>query len=78
MGMPIDTPIVLPDTDMNIKPLAIEEAPDVTNRAEYQLLQKQKQLYYYNKKAQRGSLLPQPFGYCRVQLHRPGSGNALV
>lgn len=58
MGMPIDTPITLPDTDMNIKPLAIEEAPDVTNRAEYQLLQKQKQLYYYNKKAQQASYYP--------------------
>ncbi len=58
MGMPIDTPITLPDTDMNIKPLAIEEAPDVTNRAEYQLLQKQKQLYYYNKKAQEAAYYP--------------------
>jgi len=51
MGMPIDTPIVIPGTEFEITPLSLEDTPDVTNRSEYQLLKKQEQLYYYNRKA---------------------------
>jgi outer membrane protein len=51
MGMPIDTPIVIPSTEFEITPLSLEDTPDVTNRSEYQLLKKQEQLYYYNRKA---------------------------
>ncbi|MFP9113992.1 TolC family protein [Flavobacterium sp. RHBU_3] len=58
IGMPINAAISLPETEMEIKPLALEENPDVTNRTEYQLLQKQKQLYYYNKKAQQAAYYP--------------------
>lgn len=58
IGMPINTPITLPESDMQVKPLAIEENPDVTKRTEYELLQKQKQLYVYNKKAQQAAYYP--------------------
>lgn len=58
MGMAINTPITLPESDMQVKPLALEASPDVTNRTEYQLLEKQKQLYYYNKKAQQAAYYP--------------------
>jgi outer membrane protein len=58
IGMPINTPITLPETDMQIRPLALEENPDVTRRTEYELLQKQKQLYVYNKKAQQAAYYP--------------------
>jgi outer membrane protein len=51
MGMPIETPIILPETEFTVTPLALSDAPDVTIRTEYQLLKKQEQLQYYNKKA---------------------------
>jgi len=51
IGMPIDTPITIPNTEFKVTPLNLEDAPDVTNRSEYQLLKKQEQLYYYNRKS---------------------------
>ncbi len=51
MGMPIQTPIKLPITDFEISQLASTEKPDVKRRTEYVLLEKQLQLYTYNKKA---------------------------
>lgn len=51
MGMPIETPITLPETDFRVTPLALEEAPNSTQRSEYLLLKKQEELYYFNKKA---------------------------
>ncbi len=58
MGMPINTPITLPDSDFKVKPLALEESTDVTKLAQYQLLKKQEKLYYYNKKAQIAAYYP--------------------
>ena len=57
MGMAINTPIHLPETEFAVKPLS-NDAPDVTNRSEYQLLKKQEQLYYYNKKAKIAEYYP--------------------
>ena len=51
MGMPINTPIVLPETEFEVTPLSLNETPNVTNRTEYQLLKKQEQLLEYNRKA---------------------------
>lgn len=51
MGMPIEIPIVIPSAQFKVTPLALEEKPDVTQRTAYQLLKKQEQLYYFNKKA---------------------------
>lgn len=51
IGMPINTPIVLPDTEFEVTPLALSEAPDTSKRSEYLLLDKQKELLQYNKKA---------------------------
>jgi len=51
MGMPIETPIIIPDTQFTVTPLNLEEMPDTTIRSEYQLLKKQEKLYYYNRKA---------------------------
>jgi len=58
MGMPINTPIKLPEGDFEVTPLALNETPDTTNRSEYQLLKKQEKLYYYNKKAQEAAYYP--------------------
>jgi len=51
MGMPIQTAITLPRADFEISQLASTEKPDVKRRTEYLLLEKQLQLYTYNKKA---------------------------
>jgi outer membrane protein len=58
MGMPINTPITLPQGDFEVKPLALNDTPDTTSRTEYQLLKKQEKLYYYNKKAQEAAYYP--------------------
>lgn len=51
IGMPINTPIILPETEFEVTPQALNEAPDSTQRLEYQLLEKQEELLYYQKKA---------------------------
>jgi len=51
MGMPIDTKIVIPETEFTVTPLTLEESADVTKLSEYQLLKTQEKLYYYNRKA---------------------------
>jgi len=51
MGMPIETPIMLPETEFQVTPVAINEASNSTLRTEYQLLKKQEELYFFNKKA---------------------------
>jgi outer membrane protein len=58
MGMPINTPITLPETEFNVTPLALNEKPDTTLRTEYQLLKKQEELYYYNKKSFQAEYYP--------------------
>lgn len=51
IGMPMSNPIILPETEFEVTPQALNEAPDSTQRLEYQLLKKQEQLLYYQKKA---------------------------
>jgi len=51
MGMPIETPIMLPETEFQVTPVALNEASNSTLRTEYQLLKKQEELYFFNKKA---------------------------
>lgn len=51
MGMPINTPIVLPIVEFSVSPVALSESPDVTRRSEYLLLKKQEELLNYNRKA---------------------------
>ena len=58
MGMPIATPISIPNTEFTVTPLSLEEAPDTTKRTEYLLLKKQEQLYFYNKKAKQAEYYP--------------------
>lgn len=58
MGMPINTPITLPETEFEITTLASRETPDTTQRTEYLVLKKQEELYYYNKKATEAAYYP--------------------
>jgi outer membrane protein len=51
MGMPIDTPITLPETQFEMTPVALSDKPDVTQRTQYQLLQTQEKLLTLQRKA---------------------------
>lgn len=51
MGMPINTPITLPETQFDVTPVAFSEKPDVTQRTQYRLLQAQEKLLNYQRKA---------------------------
>lgn len=58
MGMPIATPIMLPETEFSVTPLNMSETPNTTNRTEYQVLKKQEELLYYNKKSIQAEYYP--------------------
>nr|WP_294905971.1 TolC family protein [uncultured Lacibacter sp.] len=61
MGMPINTPIIVPDIDLNsIRPQAVAKADsiDVNGRTEMQVLRKQEQLLNYQKTSIKGANLP--------------------
>ncbi len=51
MGMPIDTPINLPEAQFDMTPVVFSEKPDVTQRTQYQLLQTQEQLLNLQRKS---------------------------
>lgn len=61
MGMPINTPILIPDAALNdIRPQALANTAslDVENRLEYQLLQSQEQLLGFQKDAYKAEYYP--------------------
>lgn len=51
IGMPIETQIELPNSEFQITPLALTEAPNPSSRTEFLLLKKQEELLNYQKKA---------------------------
>jgi outer membrane protein len=61
MGMPIETPITIPDVDIKtIEPQAVPAsiAVDMDNRTEYQLLRKQEELLHFQKEAYKAEYYP--------------------
>ena len=58
MGMPIETEIELVKADMEVTPHLIDDVIATDNRAEIQLLSKQKELLQYNKKAVEADYYP--------------------
>ncbi|MFT6748881.1 MAG: outer membrane protein [Flavobacterium sp.] len=58
MGMPIETAIVIPETEFEITPAALSEIPTTTNRTEYLLLKKNEQLLQYQKKSVQAGFYP--------------------
>ncbi len=58
MGMPVETPITLVRSSIEIQPLALEEQPNSTGRYEYQLLTTQEQLLKYQKKSKQAAYYP--------------------
>lgn len=51
MGMPMDTPIEIPQTEFEITAAAFSDSPNVSNRSEYLLLKKQEELLVLQKKS---------------------------
>lgn len=51
MGMPIQTQIIIPQTEFEVTPQALSEAPNTATRTEYLALEKQEQLLAYQKKS---------------------------
>lgn len=51
MGMPIETPITLPEAQFEVTPVMLGEKPDVTQRTQYKLLETQEKLLNYQRKA---------------------------
>jgi outer membrane protein TolC len=58
MGMPIETEINIPQTEFEITPEALTEAPNTANRTEYLLLKKQEELLEFKKTAIKGEYYP--------------------
>lgn len=58
IGMPIQTAIVLPDTQFEVTPQSLNDTPDTTQLPQYRLMQKQKELYEFNKKAIQAAYYP--------------------
>jgi outer membrane protein TolC len=58
MGMPIETPITLPETDFKVTPLAVNQTVDVTQHTQYRILKKQEELNMFNKKAKQAEYYP--------------------
>lgn len=58
MGMPIETPIVLPEAQFEVTPIMMSEKPDVTQRTQYQLLATQEKLLTYQRKSKVAEYYP--------------------
>ena len=58
MGMPIETAIIIPETEFEITPAALSEMPNTANRTEYLLLKKNEQLLQYQKKSVQAGFYP--------------------
>ena len=58
MGMPIETQIVIPQTEFEVTPVALSEAPNTANRTEYLLLKKQEELLEFQKTAIKAEYYP--------------------
>lgn len=58
IGMPIETQIEIPQTEFEITPAALSEAPNTANRSEYLILKKQEELLDFQKKAIKAAYYP--------------------
>ncbi|PWA08073.1 TolC family protein [Flavobacterium laiguense] len=58
MGMPIETQIVIPQTEFEVTPAELTEAPNTANRTEYLLLKKQEELLEFQKTAIKAEYYP--------------------
>jgi len=58
IGMPIETKILIPQTEFEVTSSALAETPDTTSRTEYLLLKKNEQLLQYQKKSVEAAYYP--------------------
>lgn len=58
MGMPIETKIVIPETEFEVTANAFPTTPDTTTRTEYLLLKKNEQLLQFQKKSVQAAYYP--------------------
>lgn len=58
MGMPIATPISIPETEFEVTNNALSQMPDTTTRTEYMLLKKNEQLLEFQKKSIQAAYYP--------------------
>ncbi len=58
IGMPIETQIVIPQTEFEVTLVALSEAPNTANRTEYLLLKKQEELLEFQKTAIKAEYYP--------------------
>lgn len=58
IGMPIETQIIIPQSQFEVTPIVFSETPNTTNRTEYLLLKKQEQLLEFQKKADQSAYYP--------------------
>lgn len=58
IGMPIETQIVIPQSEFEIPPLNLSEEPNTANRSEFLLLKKQEELLNYQKLAMKAAYYP--------------------
>jgi outer membrane protein len=58
MGMPIETKIVIPQTEFEVTPQALTEVPNTANRTEYLLLKKQEELLEFQKTSVKAAYYP--------------------
>ena len=68
IGMPIETNITIPQTEFEVTPQALSEAPNTANRTEYLLLKKQEQLLRISEKSRSKRLITQRFPFRRVTI----------
>ena len=58
IGMPMETEIEIPQTEFEVTPAALSEAPNTANRTEYLLLKKQEELLIFQKKSVEAQYYP--------------------
>lgn len=58
MGMPINETIVIPDSEVQITPVLLEESIESSKRSEYRLAEAQKKLLEFNKRAMKSLYYP--------------------
>jgi outer membrane protein TolC len=58
IGMPMETQIEIPQSEFEVTPAALSEAPNTANRTEYLLLKKQEELLNFQKKSVEAEYYP--------------------
>jgi outer membrane protein len=58
MGMPIETPIEIPQTEFEVTPVVLTDTPNTANRTEYLILKKQEELLEFQKTAVKAAYYP--------------------